>query len=222
MPSSRRPIQPATPEGAHSSGWHRAVYRGKSSLLKKPFPTYQAQIFGRIVHLPMKVRAIKRYGSTDLNAAEWRNYHQYFLEIPKDLRRCFAKLHQVRHGRGRASWIATELVRDYTKEPSDDLPSFFRKRGRIRNPIFWQKFRDMISFMNSKGIPFFDMIGPNIVVRRLSAEEWIPVLVDYKSATGWTHWSKPWYFIPSLRRRRLIRQANALITRFGQEREKIQ
>lgn len=203
-----KPSRPKKPTGAHAAGWHRAVYRGMRLLWKIPLPTYEARILGRTFTLPMGLRGIKRYGSRDLNEAEWRNYSTYFRDIPSPLRENFALIRTFRKRNGK-SFIGMEAVRNKDGTIAQSLDAF----GKVRDPLFWSDMHRMMEWMIERKIPFFDIRSPNFMVRdvggRLS-----PVLIDYKTASMHYYGLRIWLYHPALRARFMRKRLEQLEKKF--------
>ncbi|MBI4043604.1 MAG: hypothetical protein HY393_02240 [Candidatus Diapherotrites archaeon] len=213
-----RPVKPKTPRGAVASGWHRAVYKHGQSLVKKPFDYYTARFLAMNIRLPMSIRALKRYGVKDMNLAEWNHYQRYFKHLPANMRPYFARLTRLAYttrGKKKRSWLYVEPVLNANGELSQTMADHVKQHGRIHDPAFWDRFSSMVKWMLQQKIPFFDFNAHNIVVQRHIPRKWVPVMVDYKSASLRPYWVHVWLRNPKIRAQRMIRLANRTIRVMG-------
>lgn len=109
------------------------------------------------------------------NRLEWENYQRYFANVPRPLRRYFATLSRNRVMRGgRVHQI--RIVKDFDGAVSRSL----RTTGPIQNEYFWKCFAELREWLRKQEIPFYDFSPRNILVKKLTPTNWIPVVVDYE------------------------------------------
>ncbi|MFH0970197.1 MAG: hypothetical protein V1776_01925 [Candidatus Diapherotrites archaeon] len=200
--SRTKPTPPHSTRAIHDSGWRRVVYRGRKLLWKIQYPTHTMSILGRDYSVPMAVCGLKRFGSIDMNIAEWKNYTHYFQHVPPAFRKYFAPIQTIRRRKGNV-FLGMEAVRNDDGTISQSLEHF----GKVRDPVFWNHFHRLVEWLISRGIPFFDIRSPNFLVQKKSGGL-IPVLIDYKTASMNYYLFRPWYLVPALRadfmRKRLL------------------
>jgi hypothetical protein len=69
------------------------------------------------------------------------------------------------------------MVRDFDGAVSQQL----KQAGPVKNAHFWKCFHSILAWMLRENIPFYDFTPKNILVKKLSATKWIPVIIDYET-----------------------------------------
>gem|GEM_PF-7052581 len=136
-----------------------------------------SKLAGVSYRIPSWAHGFIRYGNTDINRAEWDVYRRYFSNPPDELSNSFVRVRRhVRVKRG--SVLVSETVKDFDGNYSRTLTDY----GKVNNPLFWKRFDEVANWIVRNRIPLTDWNSNNFVVKRVSATELIPVLIDYKSA----------------------------------------
>lgn len=156
-------------------GHYRIVYRHGDLALKVLKP-YRTKDYGLLrIDFPTWLYAALKFGVTDLNMSEYRNYLSLIKEVPQELINSFAKIFGVIHSK-QGSTSLCELISNADGSLSQPLEQY----GTMRDSRFWVRIDKLEEFFLSRGIPNFNINGGNIVVRELGDGHIIPVLIEYK------------------------------------------
>ena len=165
--------------------------------VKKPFG-----IFGRKV--PNEIYIYMKYGIADFNAVDFDKYTKMKDLIPSELSDSFAKPLGCCNHSLFGKLFFEELVRDYDSRVSRTL-----KDSRHVDNGFWSRLRDIRDFCLDKRVYFFDLHQENVLVKRKSENEAIPVIMDYKrigrDTYGWQQLLMIDYFAKQKIKRRFDR-----------------
>jgi len=162
----------------------------------------QLKLFGAKIRIPGNIASKARFLG-DPNALELANYKRFLASAPAGVQECLARPLRIRKFRGRTV-LAAERAMDFDGKTSKSIS----KNGKIESRLFWQKFRQLIDFIVEKNIPFNDISPSNILVKRISETESIPVLEDFKRMRWFSMTPNSW--IPSQRNRRLAERAGLI------------
>ncbi len=138
------------------------------------------------------------------NELEWANFQRYFQNAPASLRQHIAPISRRKIKDGHVMH-QIRLVKDFNGSISRTIEA----TGKIANAHFWKSFQRMVDELVRAHIPFYDFSSKNILVKRVSPTNWIPVLVDYESmgphSARWQFWLRSKYFSGLKVRRRAER-----------------
>ncbi len=117
----------------------------------------------------MQVLLLRR----DMNREELRIYQM----LPADLKPFFNPIVEARKDH-----LITNRLIDFDGSHSKPVCEY----GQVAHEGFWREVEQIVSLLDAHRIWFFDtfQIGTNIFVQRRSAQDWHPVIVDYKHL-GW-------------------------------------
>jgi hypothetical protein len=139
-----------------------------------------------------------KFGIRDINAHEQKNYKMILAQDPKGLRSSFAEILAVRKQRGK-SVLVMKKVKDFNGETSKSL----KETGPVKSRVFWRRIDKIENFFLEKKIPFFNLNGENILVKKISGSEAIPVIVDYKRIGARTYPFQPHLLIKPIAMQRV-------------------
>lgn len=193
------------PRGAVAQGGHRSVswmrQDGMEWVEKREHAKRESTIMGVPIRVPMRVHMGLKHGRLTPNELEWKHFHTFFKRVPKSLRENFAQPYGLSRGK-EGVILYMEAISDYTGQRSLSLNEF----GVVQNPFFWKKFDSMLRWMIDSGAVHFALKPENIVVKRISETESIPVLIDYKNMDPRRYFLQPWLRIPALAREKMLRR----------------
>ncbi len=80
------------------------------------------------------------------------------------------------------TYVVTARPLDYDGSHSRPVSAY----GQIANKSFWYGVETLVSLLDKHRIWFFDtfQVGTNIFVKRITKDQWEPIIVDYKHL-GW-------------------------------------
>lgn len=132
--------------------------------------------FGTVPY-PSAPYTLLKFGSTNINEVDYANYQS----LPEAVRKEFTP--EMRMIRG---VIVQERVVDYDGEPSLTIGEHTRKFGKVENPIFWERIEQLKRTFLAAEEPLLGVFhkGSNVMVKKVSEDEWVPVLIDFKRLGG--------------------------------------
>ncbi len=162
-------------------------------------------------HRALKVELKPTAHGKSPNQLEWNNFKRFFKNIPRELRPHIARISRQKKQNGRISH-QTRMVRDFDGTISKSMHAV----GKISNAFFWKSFQGMVVELVKARISFYDFTPKNILVKRVSEEKWIPVLVDFESmgahASPWQFWLRLNFFSGMKVHRRADRLMHAYVS----------
>lgn len=176
---------------------------------KREHSRRESTIFGIPIRVPMRVHMGLKHGKQTPNELEWKHFQIFFKKVPKELRESFAQPYGISRAKDGVV-LYMEAVSDYTGEQSRSL----REVGPVRDPFFWKQFDSMVRWMLDSGAVHFALKPENIVVKKISANKSIPVLIDYKNMDPQRYFLQPWLRIPALSRQKMLRRVTRLWRKF--------
>lgn len=145
------------------------------------------RILGMRLHIPLALRSLRKFGRFSANRAEWINYTRYFTHVPTTLRDSFARVLELTKERGK-NVLYMEPVVDFDGTISRSVLEY----QRVHDLSFWRKLDEAVEYMAQQGIAHYGLKGPNILVRRKSETELVPVIIDYKLIGAGRYPRQPW------------------------------
>ncbi|MDR4987245.1 MAG: hypothetical protein RG741_00220 [Bacteroidales bacterium] len=107
-----------------------------------------------------------------MNKEEYDIYHR----LPDEMKPYFNPVIEVGD-----DYLVTGRPLDYDGSHSKPVVAY----GKIAHRGFWQEIDKILLLFEKYNLWFYDtMKGRNLFVRKLSEDEWVPVIVDYKRL-GW-------------------------------------
>ncbi|MFA7255855.1 MAG: hypothetical protein WC133_07190, partial [Candidatus Omnitrophota bacterium] len=156
-----------------------------------------------------KLRGFWRHGILDFNEHEYRVYLRFASSIPLELQGSFARIKGLY--RSEEGWISEEeAVLDFDGHISKSL----RDNGKVKSAVFWERLDLLAAFMRRSGIHFLGFHTKNVLVKKLTAEKAIPVLVDLKRAGLKFFLSDPRLWFRSMRMDKMERAVARLKAKF--------
>lgn len=153
----------------------------------------------------MKLYSLYKYGTTDPNKIDYTNYNRFISSLPKEMEPSFAKILGIEGTPGHTI-LRQELITDFDDAPSKTLAD----TGRISDKNFWKTFEGIVEKFVENDIPMTDLDAGGILVRRISPNQCIPVLYDYKKMTPRTRPFQPFLWIKMGRKANLLRHAERI------------
>ncbi len=119
-------------------------------------------------------------------------------------------------GKGLDSVLRMERVKNYDGTPAMTL----RRHEKIDNPYFWKKFDELVEFLKAKKIPLMDFSPDNIMVKKISDNQFIPVIVDYKRMSRRNYLFQPSIWLLKGAVNKMLRRAERIRRTFSTQYEK--
>jgi hypothetical protein len=163
---------------SNCEGWCRTIKISGNIVEKRQKPTLLKDYGPFQIPFPMKEYIQMKYGVQDLNRLEAKNYARFFANVPQSLRECFPRVLGVEGGR--TTVLKMEAVKDFDGKRSRPLSDF----AGVSDLFFWKKFEEIVRYLKDNNITLLDLNAWNILVKRVSETESIPVIVDYKRMSG--------------------------------------
>jgi len=126
------------------------------------------------IDYPMWLYLLK-FGIVDFNKHEFQQYQRLIGGIPCELSSSFARILGVRKVDSE-SLSFQELVTDYDGSLSQPLVQY----EKVRALSFWERLAQLRAFFMTECLPFFNLRPDNVIVKRVSETEALPILYDYK------------------------------------------
>lgn len=118
------------------------------------------------------VKEINTIRWNNLNLLDYKNYQLLEKIISgSDFERNFVKIYYENN------YIISEIVKDFDGSISQNL----LKYDGVITENFWKILENLLQFLIRKNIYFFDLNKGNVLVKRVSKDEIIPIFFDYKS-----------------------------------------
>lgn len=199
---------PPTRGAVLGRGHYRTVRTNSSFVARKR--QRNTQFSGSLLHLPFPAswRVFIRMGSGSTNQRELDNYEKYFSRAPHMFRKSFPVVFGID---SKTKELVVEKVTDYTGKVSRTL----QQHGPISDPHFWNRFREIIQWMNARKIYLLDLAPHNIVVRYTRKGECVPAFIDYKSVGIRHNLTHFWRVIPGVLPRLMSARALNLEEQYG-------
>lgn len=139
------------------------------------------------------------------NRAEWENYRRYFNTIPPRLQNSFMHVKRMtvnRHG----LQLVVERITNHDGSRARALSDY----ASLPNAFFWKRMQEMVDWMAKKKIGFYDWSPANFLVRWVSDEKCVPVLIDYEDMGAHHRRFQPWLRIPFFSKRKMQRRMDRM------------
>ena len=126
---------------------------------------------------PSAPYTLLKFGAANINEVDYANYQS----LPETVRKEFTP--EMRMIKG---IVVQERVVDYDGEPSLTIGEHTRKFGKLRNRIFWEKVERLKHIFLAEEEPLLGVFhkGSNVMVKKVTEDEWVPVLIDFKRVSG--------------------------------------
>ena len=138
--------------------------------------------------LNAKVWGLIKFFSGNINDYEFEEYNKLKNKIPKSLRESFAEIYGVKHNGN--NYLIQEIVKDYDGRISKTL-------GQIEEQLdnsFWNRLKNIEMFLLDNNIQLYDQHSKNIMSKKISESEYIPVIINYKKMGIRTYIPQLWIF----------------------------
>lgn len=153
-------------------GKYRTTFQlGESTCIKVMLPQVEFHLGSIKLSCPTRAFTFFNFDIEDFNQYEYDNYLKYFKTVSGDLRGYFVRIFGVKDG-----ILKSELVRDFDWSISETL----EQHKQVDSPVFWDRLMDVQRFILVQNIPFYTITPANIVVKKISKSNSIPVFVDFK------------------------------------------
>lgn len=188
-------------------GRYREIYRISDDIVIKVLKAKRTKSYGLFtVSYPTEVYTRRKFGVSDFNDEEYRNYCRLAGKIPISLRSSFSAVFGVVETCSGIRGSLAELVRDYDGGVS--LP--LNQGASACEGTFWERLQELEEFLVNERIWLMDIRGENLVVKRNYDGTSMPVFIDYKRIGSKTY---PFQFLmrfESQIRRRMRRRFERL------------
>lgn len=160
--------------------------------IKKKYP------FGTIDY-PSAPYTLLKFGKANINKADYENYEA----LPTVVRERFTASTRMIQG-----VIVQERVMNYDGTPAVSVEEESREHGKIENVPFWKNIDELKDIFLSEERPLLGVFhkGSNILVKKTSADKWMPVIVDFKRLGARSYPFQPNLIIPNEVRNKFLRQ----------------
>jgi len=187
---------------------HNSKSRYRDTFLVGPKKDHVAKIpkdaieknypFGT-VRYPIPPYTLLKFGNANINETDYENYQA----LPAVVREKFAAPTRMIQG-----VIVQERVMDYDATPSLSVEEETREHGKIGNVPFWKDIERLKKIFLSEGSPLLGVFhkGSNVVVKKMSADKWAPVIIDFKRLGGRSYPFQPHLLLRSELQKKFLRQ----------------
>ncbi len=185
---------------------YRTVYQVDTDKCAKFLKTHRQKKYGPItVSYPMQWYTWFKFGVADYNEFEFENYRMMMRKLPVEAHKYFARIFDVVKT-SEASVSVSELVRDADGQISRTLQNV----GMVADAHFWNALAFVRDALIEKGIPYFDALDANIVVKQ---DEFgpTPMFVDVKRVGANMYPFQPWLHVKSCRAAKTRRSFDRLL-----------
>ncbi|MCR4325385.1 MAG: hypothetical protein NUV59_01085 [Patescibacteria group bacterium] len=174
----------------------------KDHVAKTPKTSIEKKYSLGTVHYPSSAYTLLKFGKTNINEVDYENYKA----LPSTVREQFAASTRIIQG-----VIVQERVMNFDGAPSLSVEEETREHGRIENTSFWEKIDELRRVFLAEERPLLGVFhrGSNILVRKASAEEWLPVIVDFKRLGARSYPLQPNLILRDELRKKFLRQFEA-------------
>lgn len=136
--------------------------------VKKQKRFREKQIFWVDLKIRLDLYLLFTFWVESLNIREYR----VFNLLPIDLKKYFPSIVMM---------CGEDLVMERIKDFDGSCSKTIREFWKIDNMKFWQEIENIARILLEKNMLFFDIFNSkNIVVKRISENEYVPVIVDFK------------------------------------------
>jgi len=195
------------------SGSYRNVYLFSENVCCKIAKEERRKSFGSFsIGFPSRSYTMLKFGITDFNVHEYRNYVRLSQRIPEHLRGSFAPIIGIGDMEG-GSTLLQEVVRDYDGQISLSM----LQQGPITNDEFWKRLFAIRDFLVRERIPFFNINPRKILVRRVDDRTMEPVFFDFKRIGVRTFPLQPHLLFWRYSGRKVMREFTELYEEFGRK-----
>ena len=151
-------------------GNYRICYAvtGTDLCIKKKKKYIAKKTFGHKLHYRSKIYNFFRFGG-DLNRIEYKA----IMSLPEELQPYMPSHVQL---------LKEDLIMQRAKNADGSYSKMMQKGGKVRNKVFWEHIDKIVMIFSEKNIFPSDIFrnGNNIVIKKISENEWIPVIIDFK------------------------------------------
>lgn len=127
------------------------------------------EIFGRTIYLNASIYSLLKFGATNLNKIEYKA----IKSLPKEL---------IPYLPAKISLTDDDLIMERSKDFDGSYSRIAIDNGLINNDAFWKHVTHIVTVLEENKVFPSDVFrnGNNVIVKRVSEEEWMPVLIDFK------------------------------------------
>ena len=188
------------------TGKYRRVSTLGPNKVVKQMRSRRVKHYGPVtIKYPMRLYHLLKFGTKDMNRLEQKNYQKVIKNASRQLRTSFAGIIGIRTHKGR-SILIMEKIKDYNRETSKSM----NKTGKIKSKAFWKRMESIENYLLQNNIPLFDITAANIMVKKISEKNSIPVLIDFKRLGTRTYPFQPQYALKPFARGKVRRQFTRL------------
>lgn len=154
--------------------------------------------FGKVSY-PGPAYTLLKFGNTNVNIVDFENYQA----LPEIVKKEFAPKNRLLNG-----IIVQERVFDYDGTPSLSVSEYADQFGKISNKNFWNKVEELKEIFLKEKEPLLGVFadGSNVLVKKLSEEEWVPIIVDFKRLGARAYVFQPHLRLPGEVQKRFLRR----------------
>ena len=194
----RKTPVPGTKDFLGMGGHRTAFVRGTRTIIK------------RLNDPPRFIQGFRK--KSNPNLIEWENYQRFFKNVPPAIQNSFMRVRKMK-GTAYGPELHVERVLNDDGSPSKTLAHYHS----LSNPYFWKRAQQMVDWMAVQKIGFYDWKPENFLVRWVSKEKCVPVLIDYENIGAKKWKSQPWLHIPFFSKKKMQRRMERLKQRFQPE-----
>jgi len=168
---------------------------GTNLCVKKPKERLRKTYFGFQMSLSMKLYTFFKFLTTNFNQREY----QIFCSLPAELKDYLPDIIKL---------VDNLLFLQRPKDFDGAYSTTVQKMGAINNASFWEHIDRIVDVLVKNNLFLLDTFyfGNNIIVQRISREEWRPVLVDVKRLGFYTYPLQLHLVFKSQQRRKFLRR----------------
>jgi hypothetical protein len=197
VPVEREPLK-------HNSGGGKCremfvVGPQKDHVAKIPKEIIEKKCPFGTVHYSSAPYTLLKFGKANINEADFENYQA----LPEVVRNTYAPSTRMIQG-----VIVQERVMDFDGSPSLSMEEHTRKYGKIDNDFFWRKIDELKELFLSEEKPLLGVFqkGSNIMIKRVSENKLVPVIVDFKRLGARSYPFQPNLALPGEVQKKFMRQ----------------
>ncbi len=162
------------------------------AIIEKKYP------LGTIPY-PSEPYTLLKFGKANINEVDYANYQK----LPEAVRNNFTPNTRMING-----VIVQERMQNYDGTPSVSIEEHTQKYGKIQNKFFWETVEKLKQAFLLEEQPLLGVFhrGSNILVKKLSENEWIPIMIDFKRLGARSYPFQPHLNIKDRLQKKFLRQ----------------
>jgi len=149
------------------------------------------------VDCPLNLYTLLKFGASDVNVLEFKNYKRMMDTLPADTHQYFARILGIEENNGRSVSIC-ELV----ENADGGISKTLKDTGRIADNDFWEHLEFVRQRLLEYGVPYFGTGKGNVLVKN-DGISLLPVFVDVKCVGANMYLFQPWLHFKSMRERKI-------------------